>query len=80
MASSPAYAKHPDHRVSVEPNAGSRIRVEMAGRMIAESEDTLRVLESRCRPVVYLPQPSRLPATHVASYPSTPSLRVRRPG
>ena len=56
MASSPAYSKHPDHRVAVDANAGSRVRVEVAGTLIAESSDTLRVLESRCRPVVYLPR------------------------
>ncbi len=54
MASSPAYSKHPDHRVSVEPNAGSQVRVEVAGTTVAESKDTLRVLESHCKPVVYL--------------------------
>ena len=56
MASSPAYSKHPNHRVSVEPNAGSQVRVEVAGTMVAESKDTLRVIESRCQPVVYLPR------------------------
>ena len=56
MASSPAYSKHPDHRVSIEANAGSRVRVEVAGTQIAESNDTRRVLESRCAPVVYLPR------------------------
>ena len=56
MASSPAYSKHPDHQVSVEPNAGSQVRVEVAGTTVAESKDTFRVLESRCQPVVYLPR------------------------
>ena len=55
MASSPAYAQHPDHNVDVVPN-DRRIRIEFAGETIAESSRGLRVLEGRYDPVVYVPR------------------------
>ena len=55
MASSPAYEKYPEHRVDVEPNP-MRVRVEFAGETIADSTRSLRVLESRHDPVVYVPR------------------------
>ena len=55
MASSPAYAKHPDHNVDVVPNA-RKVRIEFGGETIAESSRSLQVLEGRYDPVVYVPR------------------------
>lgn len=55
MASSPAYAKHPDHRVEVEPKSG-RVRALFRGVPLAESRACLLVRESRHTPVVYFPR------------------------
>jgi uncharacterized protein (DUF427 family) len=55
MASSPAYAKFPDHHVELEQKAG-RVRAKFAGANIADSERCLLVLESRHDPVVYFPR------------------------
>jgi uncharacterized protein (DUF427 family) len=55
MASSPAFAKYPDHRVDLEEKSG-RVRVEFAGRAIADSERCRLVLESRHDPVLYFPR------------------------
>ena len=55
MALSPAYEKHPDHNVDVEPNPRS-VRVEFAGETIASSSRSLRVLEGKYPPVVYVPR------------------------
>ena len=55
MASSPAYAKYPDHEVALEEKTG-RVRVEFAGKTIADSTRCRLVLESRCKPVVYFPR------------------------
>jgi uncharacterized protein (DUF427 family) len=55
MASSPAYEKYPEHRVDVEPNA-NHVRAEFAGETIADSTRSLRVIESRHDPVVYVPR------------------------
>ena len=55
MASSPAYAKYPEHQVDVRPN-DTRVRVEFGGESIADSTRGLRVLESRHDPVVYVPR------------------------
>jgi uncharacterized protein (DUF427 family) len=55
MTSSPAYAKYPDHRVDVTAKPG-RVRVEFAGKTIADSARCLLVAESRHDPVVYFPR------------------------
>jgi uncharacterized protein (DUF427 family) len=55
MASSPAYAKFPDHHVALEQSTG-RVRVEFGGKSIADSQACLRVIESRHDPVLYFPR------------------------
>jgi len=55
MAKSSAYEKYPDHNVDVEPNP-RKVRVEFAGETIADSARSLRVLEGRYDPVVYVPR------------------------
>ncbi len=55
MASSPAYAKHPEHQIEVEANPG-RVRVEFAGETIADSTRALRVTESHHEPLLYFPR------------------------
>jgi uncharacterized protein (DUF427 family) len=55
MALSPAFAKHPDHRVDVEARSG-RVRVEFAGETIADSTRCLSVRESHHSEVVYFPR------------------------
>ena len=46
------YAKYPDYRVDLEPNS-ERIRVRLGGETIADSSQTLTVLETKHDPVVY---------------------------
>ena len=55
MARSPAYRQHPEHRVEVQPHH-LRVRVGFAGVTVADSARSLRVLESRHDPVVYVPR------------------------
>lgn len=55
MASSPAYAKYPDHNVDVEPNPGT-VTASFGGETIASSSRSLRVLEGKYDPVVYIPR------------------------
>jgi uncharacterized protein (DUF427 family) len=49
------YHKYPDYRVNLDPST-ARIRVSFAGEMIAESERTLMVRETKHTPVVYFPR------------------------
>lgn len=55
MASSPAYAKFPDHQVEIERKAG-RVRALFVGEAIADSTACRLVLESRHGPVLYFPR------------------------
>ena len=55
MASSPAYAKFPDHKVEVAKKPG-RVRALFAGKAVADSTECRLVLESRHGPVVYFPR------------------------
>jgi len=55
MASSPAYEKHPDHKVEVLPST-AHVRAEFAGAVIAESDRALRVNEASYPPVIYIPR------------------------
>ena len=55
MASSPAYAKHPEHQIEVEINPG-RVRAEFSDETIADSVRALRVLESHHDAVLYFPR------------------------
>jgi uncharacterized protein (DUF427 family) len=49
------YHKYPDHRVDLEPSH-QRIRVLLAGEVVADSARTLTVRESRHDPVSYFPR------------------------
>ncbi|MAE95835.1 MAG: hypothetical protein CL910_14355 [Deltaproteobacteria bacterium] len=55
MASSPAYAEHPDHEVVIDPEPRFA-RVSFEGRAVAESQRARRLDESRCPPRIYLPR------------------------
>ena len=55
MASSPAYEKYPDHNVDVESNSRN-VQAQFAGETIASSSRSLRVLEGKYDPVVYVPR------------------------
>lgn len=49
------YHKVPDYRVDLDPST-ARVRVSFAGEVIAESERTLMVRETKHPPVVYFPR------------------------
>jgi uncharacterized protein (DUF427 family) len=51
----PGYAKKPEHRVDLLPEA-RRVRVTFAGTIIADSSASLRVEETGHGPVHYLPE------------------------
>lgn len=55
MARSPGHRKWPDHRVE-EQRLKERMRVEAAGRGIAESSDVIRVREDRHPDRYYFPR------------------------
>jgi len=55
MASSPAYAKYPQHEVAIEPKP-ERVRARFAGDVIADSTACHLVRESRHDAVVYFPR------------------------
>ena len=50
----PGYAKNPEHRVDLLPEA-RRVRVTLAGTVIADSAASLRVEETGHEPVHYVP-------------------------
>ena len=49
------YHRYPDYRVDLEPNP-RRVRVTLRGQIIADSERTLRVLETKHDAVIYFPR------------------------
>jgi len=49
------YHKVPDYRVELEPSS-LRVRVELAGQLIADSARTLVVKETKHDPVIYFPR------------------------
>ena len=49
------YHRYPDYRVDLDPSA-ERVRVRFAGEVIADSEKTVWVRETRHDPVVYFPR------------------------
>lgn len=51
----PGYARHPDHKVVITPHP-KHVRVKLAGRIVAESERPLIVLETGHEPVIYIPR------------------------
>lgn len=55
MSKAPGYLKHPDHQI-VERRAGQLLRVELAGEVIAESDDVIAVTEDGCPVRYYFPR------------------------
>ncbi len=49
------YHRFPDYRVDLEPSS-RRVRVSLDGQVVAESERTLIVRETKHDPVVYFPR------------------------
>jgi uncharacterized protein (DUF427 family) len=49
------YHKYPEYRVDLEPNP-ERVQVRVAGELVADSERTLIVRETKHDPVVYFPR------------------------
>ena len=45
----------PDHPISIEP-AGQRVRVTLAGHVVADSARALRLAEASIKPVLYIPR------------------------
>jgi uncharacterized protein (DUF427 family) len=50
----PGWEKKPEHRVDLHPDK-SHVRVKFAGKVIADSTETLRVEETGHGPVYYIP-------------------------
>src|SRR5258706_6469137 len=53
--SGPGYSKHPDHRVDTSP-ASARVRITFNGKVIADTQDGIKLEESRYAPVFYVPR------------------------
>jgi uncharacterized protein (DUF427 family) len=51
----PGYATKPEHRVDLLPDP-RRVRVRLAGTVVADSSTTLRVEETGHQPVFYFPE------------------------
>ena len=49
------YHKFPDYRVDLDPST-TRVRVTFAGEVVADSDRTLVVRETKHEPVVYFPR------------------------
>ncbi len=49
------YHRYPDYRVDLEPNP-RRVQVTLRGQIIADSERTLRVVETKHDAVIYFPR------------------------
>ena len=71
MSAAPGFETHPDYEVQITP-AGRHIRVLVGDTVIAESTDAVTVLETKHRPVYYLPwadlDESRLSKTDTDTY------------
>ena len=52
--SAPGFEKHPDYQVDITPTS-DHLQIFVAGRLIADSRQPLRVTESKHHPVWYLP-------------------------
>ena len=49
------FREHPEYRVELEPSA-ERIRIRFGGEVVADSQRTLIVRETKHDPVVYFPK------------------------
>lgn len=54
MVSSPAYAEHPDHTITVMPHDG-RVTVRFGGVVVAETDRALVLREADYPPAFYIP-------------------------
>jgi uncharacterized protein (DUF427 family) len=52
---SPGFKKRPDYRIALAP-AGARVQVKVAGEVIADTRDALRMNEGDYPPVYYFPR------------------------
>ncbi len=52
--SAPGFAKHPEHKITLEP-LGKPVRVSAAGAELAASGEALLMREGTYPPVIYLP-------------------------
>jgi uncharacterized protein (DUF427 family) len=55
MAKSPGHQKHPDHKVD-EKHVPQHVKVEVAGQIVAESDDVILVDEDGNPPRYYFPR------------------------
>ena len=55
MTSSPAFAEHPEHTITVEPHEGT-VTVRLGGEVIARSDRALTLREASYQPAFYLPR------------------------
>jgi uncharacterized protein (DUF427 family) len=53
--SGPGYARHPEHHIETKP-AGVRVQVAVGARVIADSQDAIRLEESGYPAVYYMPR------------------------
>ena len=53
--SGPGYAKNPDYRIEIAP-AGKRVRVEVGGKTLVDSDKVLAMREQNHQPVHYFPR------------------------
>jgi uncharacterized protein (DUF427 family) len=76
MSKSPGHSRMPDHKVE-ERRLRERVKVEVDGRVIAESDDVIRVDEDRYPPRYYLPRQSVLMGVLKRSTTTTECSRTR---
>jgi len=53
--SGPGYSKHPEHRIDTSP-ASARVRITFNGKVIADTQDAIKLEESGYAPVFYVPR------------------------
>jgi uncharacterized protein (DUF427 family) len=56
MSSSPAYAKHPEHTITVKPFAGRVVVETKDGRPLVDTRAALELREASYPPVYYVPR------------------------
>ena len=55
MTGKPVKIPGPDHPIAIEPS-GNRVRVTVAGRVVADSKKALSLREASYSPVLYIPR------------------------
>lgn len=53
--SGPGYGEYPGYTVDIEP-LGKSVRIEVSGEVIAKTDRAILVMESRHKPVFYIPR------------------------